>query len=119
MPTHKSIETIWLNRRSGLVVPGGTFSVFFVSDSGPYLQIKKKALAVEDLYKKNGVILSASSDLARLIADAKALSDSWLLDVQGPTHLHLFRVGYFNRIAEAVLPLQGVSDRANFLKALA
>jgi hypothetical protein len=65
---------------SGLVVPGGIHSAFFHDFSQPYLQIKEKALAIEQLYADSNVELPATCDLARLIADAKVLIDSWLIN---------------------------------------
>jgi len=116
----KSVQHIWYGRESGVVIPGGTVSDLSQSSSQTYLHIKEKALAVEELYADSGVPLASTADLARLIADAKTLSDSWLMG-QAENHpmTLLFRVGHFDRIADAVLPLRDVPDRTRFLKALA
>ena len=119
MPTRKSTQGIWYGRESGLVVPAGTVSDLSQSSSQTYLQIKEKALALEQLYADSGVPLPPTCDLGRLVADAKALSDSWLTNrVDGLQITLLFRVGHLDRIADAVLPLQRVADRTKYLTAL-
>jgi hypothetical protein len=119
MAHRKSVQQIWHGRESGLVVPQGTVSDLSQSSSQTYLHIKEKALSLERLYQENNVSLPVTSDLARLIADAKTFSDSWLM---GQVDRHrmtlLFRAGLLDRIADAVLPLAEVSDRARFLQAL-
>jgi len=120
MVTKKSIKRIWRAGRTGLVIPDGTVSDLSQSSSNTYLQIKQKALALEQLYSDAGVLLSPSSDLARLITDAKGLSDSWLIDsIEKIQTTQLFRVGHLDRIAEAALPLRDVPARIGFLTALA
>jgi hypothetical protein len=120
MATRKSVQRIWHGRESGLVVPQGIVSDLSKSSSQTYLQIKEKAFAVEQLYAASYVPLATASDLGRLIADAKELSDSWLM---GQAEKHpmtlLFRVGLFDRIADAVLPLLDVLDRRGYLISLA
>lgn len=120
MGNRKSVHQIWHGRESGVIVPGGTVSDLSHSSSQTYLHIKEKALAVENLYADSGVQLPGTADLARLIANAKTLSDSWLMG-QAENHpmTLLFRVGHFDRIADAVLPLRDVADRTRFLNALA
>ena len=94
-------------------------SDFSESSSLTYLQIKKKAEAVERLYAENDIPLSPACDLARLIADAKLLSDSWLLNrAENYSWELLFRVLYFDRIADAILPLESVPSCAEYLAAL-
>jgi len=64
--------------------------------------------------------LPRTSDLARLITDAKTLSDSWLMcQVDNTPMILLFRTGLLDRIADAVLALADVPDRARYLGALA
>lgn len=120
MTTRKSVQRIWQDTASGLVVPQGIVSDHSDSSSQTYLDIKEKALALERLYSDSAVALSALSSLGRLIADAKDLSGSWLM---GQAEKHpmtlLFRVGLFDRIVDAVLPLRDVPDRARFLATLA
>ena len=120
MANSKSVQKIWHRRESGLVVFEGTISDLSQSSSQTYLHIKDKALAIEHLYEDNDVPLSPTSGLAGLIADAKTLSDSWLI---GQVDKHpitlLFHAAHLNRIADAILLIVDVSDRARFLEALA
>jgi hypothetical protein len=120
MAETKSVQSIWRTRESGLVVPDGTLSDLSVSSSLTYLQIKEKALELEQLYADSGAALPATSDLARLIADAKELSDSWLIgQVDKLPMTVLFRVGLLDRITSAILPLRAVAERNSFLDAMA
>jgi hypothetical protein len=106
-------------RESGVVIPQGTVSDLSLSSSQTYLQIKEKALAIERLYEESNVPLAQTSELARLIDVAKALSDAWLMGQEDELPVDaLFRVALLNRIAEALLPLRAVHDRARFLTAL-
>lgn len=120
MAKKKSAKHIWQTRESGLTIPEGTVSDLSVSSSQTYLQIKEEAIAVEELYATSNVPLPATSDLAKLIADAKALSDAWLLGKADNLPMTvLFRVGLLDRVTAAVLPLRDVQDRSKFLSALA
>jgi hypothetical protein len=120
MANRKSIQQIWHRRESGLVVPEGTVSDLSQSSFQTYLRIKKKALEIEEVYEESNIPLAPTSDLARLIADAKTLSDSWLMGQVDKYPLTiLFRAGLLARIADAVLPLADVPDRTRFLEALA
>ncbi len=120
MAIRKSIERIWRKQKSGLVVPEGVVSDFSHSSSHSYLRIKEKAIAVEKLYADSNVPLAHTSDLFRLIADAKLLSDSWLM---GSAKDHpmtlLFRAGLLDRIADPLLLLHDVPNRAHFLSVVA
>ena len=119
MPTRKSVQQIWLDRGSGLVVPEGTVTDRSHSSSQTYLQIKEKALALEQLYADSNVPIPLTCDLARLIADAKTLSDLWLMNkVDEFSMTLLFHGVHLDRLADAVLPLQLVSDRDKYLLAL-
>jgi hypothetical protein len=110
---------IWNQHDSGLVVPEGTVSDLSVSESNTYLEIKEKAIALEELYCHANLALPVHCDLAVLISDAKTLSDAWLTGRASdiPTTL-LFRVALLHRIATAVLPLREMPDRSNFLREL-
>ena len=115
----KSVKHIWRDAGAGLVVPDGIVSDRSSSQSQTYLNIKEKALAVEELYSRSKVTLPPTCDLARLIANAKNLSDDWLLGQD--THLTmdaLLSTAHLNRIADAVLPLKQVIHKAVYLKAL-
>lgn len=119
MPTRKSVQQIWLDRWSGLVVPEGTVSDLSHSSSQTYLQIKEKALALEQLYADSNVPIPPTCDLARRIADAKALSDLWLMNkVDELSMTLLFHGVHLDRIADAILPLKLVAGRNKYLIAL-
>jgi hypothetical protein len=118
MCTNKSVRQIWRKGVSGLVIPDGTVSDSSRLSSQTYLQIKDKALALERLYADNEVALRDCCDLARLIVDAKSLSDLWLTDHAKLQVSLLFRAINLDRIAEAVLPLRSVTDRAKYLRSL-
>ncbi len=118
MATERKHQQIWLNTPSGIAVPAGTTSQLNQASSQTYLAIKDKAKAIEQLYTTNQIPLPTTSDLARLIEDAKALSDSWITNRINDTPMTtLFRVGHLDRIAEAILPLADVPDRSKYLTA--
>jgi hypothetical protein len=118
MYINKSRGRIWRKRDSGLFIPEGTVSDSSTLSSETYLQIKDKALALERLYADNEVALPDGCDLARLIADAKSLSDHWLTNHAKLQMTLLCRATNLNRIAEIVLPLHSVIDRAKYLRFL-
>src|SRR5215469_10087885 len=118
MYINKSRGRIWRKRDSGLVVPEGTVSDSSTLSSRTYLEIKDKALALERLYADNKVVLPDGCDLARLIADAKSLSDHWLTNHAKLETTLLCRATNLDRIANIVLPLQSVTDRAKYLRLL-
>jgi hypothetical protein len=121
MATKKSVNRLWLHAPSGLIVPGGIASQTLQTSSQTFLDVKAKALAVEALYDESGIRLPASSDLARLIADAKALADRWLAGRQpdANTASLLFRGLMLDGIADPVLMLRSTSERARFLSLIA
>jgi len=119
MATRKSIRPIWLDSGSGLIVPSGTVSDIVSTSSNTYLQIKQKAVALEQLYTESTVLLPPTCDLARWIADAKTLSDLWLMNKTSDLSMALvFRGMHLDRIAEAVLSLQHIPNREEYLTAL-
>ena len=120
METRKSIQQIWQQHESGLLIPAGMFTDLSLFSSETYLRIKEKAKAIEQLYSDSNVQLPATSSLAGLIGDAKALSDGWFMNgAEELSNTLLFRVCHLDRIADAVLPLREVPARTKFLSALA
>lgn len=116
MPTRRTREQLWNTTGSGIVFPGGISSELSLSSSLTYLQIKNKAMAIEQLYTNNRLPLPPTCDLAHLICDAKTLSDSWLMNrVDNMDTTLLFRVSFLDRIADAILPLSDVPERARYL----
>jgi hypothetical protein len=72
-----------------------------------YLQIKEKALAIEQLYADSNVPLPPTCNLAQLITEAKALSDTWLNShINNISVVMLCRASHLDQIADALLPLQ-------------
>jgi hypothetical protein len=119
MVKKKSVNKIWHRRESGLVVPEGTISDLSLSSSQTYLHIKDKALAIEHLYENSDIPLLPNSGLARLIADAKTLSDSWLMGQEDKHPITLvYHAAHLNRIADAILLTADVPDRLRFLEGL-
>lgn len=119
MSTNRKKEQLWLPTKSGLVVPAGVASNLSTSSTQTFLHIKDKAKAVEQLYLDNCIPLPPGCDLANLVADAKRLSDAWLMDDQETANAQLlFRVSSIDRIGDAVLPLATVPNRKTYLTAL-
>jgi hypothetical protein len=120
MGIRKSLQQMWHTLESGVIIPQGSVSNLSLTSSENYLRIKEKALAVEQIYLENNILLADTSDLARLLADARTLSDSWLLgeNEKCSTKL-LFRVAHFNRIADAIIPLRSEPNSARYLTSLA
>jgi hypothetical protein len=98
--------------------PNEQFSQSSTLSSQTYLEIKDNALALERFYADNKVVLPDGCDLARLIADAKSLSDHWLTNHAKLDTTLLCRATNLNRIAGIVLSLQSVIDCAKYLSLL-
>ena len=117
MGTSKGTKRLWHQTGSGLAVPGGIESRILHASSQTFLDIKVKALAIEEMFAADGVRLPLDSDLARMISDAKSLSDRWLSG-QPPdsnTWSLMFRALMLDPIGDALLMLGSSSDRARFL----
>ena len=125
MPTQKSVQQNWHERESGLIVPEGTTAELSYWPSGDsfsqkYLQIKEKAFAIEQLYADSNIPLPPTSNLARLVAEAKALPAAWF-HPQGDSisMTMLCHVSHLDCVADVVLPLRCVPDHTKYLTALA
>lgn len=117
MVKRRSTQQLWRRTESGLILPAGRLTDSVEASSETYFKIKQKALGVEKLYADSQVPLPPNCDLARLIAEAKSLSDSWIMGQKIEDPL-LFNAAHLKRIAEAILPLQSVENRAQYLTAL-
>lgn len=107
--THRPIYT---QSQSGSLVQTGNSSDFTARDSSSYLSVKQRGLDLQDLYRKNGLVIHPQSYLAKLIEDTSALSDAWLCnDKTQATTFNLFSASQLDRIATVALPL-GVSKQA-------
>jgi vacuolar-type H+-ATPase subunit F/Vma7 len=117
MAKSRSTRQLWRQTESGLILPAGRLTDSTDASSETYLKIKQKALDVEKLYADSRVPLPDNCDLARLIAEAKSLSDLWLMGqkIEDP---HLFNAAHLKRIAGAILPLRSLENRARYLTAL-
>lgn len=114
--THTPIYT---QTQSGVFVQTGNSSDFTMRGSSSYLAVKQRGLDLQELYRKNGLVIHPTSYLSKLIEDTSTLSDGWLCnDEIRATVLHLFSASQLDRIATAALPL-GVSVQAKeYLSAL-
>lgn len=119
MRAHKSIQSIWRPTPSGIVVSDGYITDLSDRSSQTFLQLKEKAIEVEKLYAECGVPIPSASDLAGLIADAKALSDAYFMNRTAELdHELLFRVFHLDRVADALLPIRAEETRVHYLSAL-
>jgi hypothetical protein len=113
------MRKIYRKNSGGVFVPDGVASDWSSKYTETYLDVKEKACEVEALYSDSGVAIPCTCDLANQISDVKKLSDSWLTKIPNEIPLNLlFRTLGFQRIADAVLPLQTVDDNRPYLKAL-
>lgn len=120
MTVKRLLEKNWHRTKAGVLVPTGTTSSYTQTATRTYLDVKAKAIEVEQLYEVNEVLLPPSCDLAGLIADAKRLSDSWLLNQMDQMPIEvLFRVGHLDRLGDAILPLASVPERTRYLERFA
>ena len=117
MVRSRSTQKLWRRTESGLILPAGHLTDSADASSETYPKIKQKALDVEKLYADSQVPLPINCDLARLIAGAKSLSDLWIMG-QNVGNSLLFNAGHLKRIADAILPLRSVENRARYLTAL-
>ena len=83
MAKSRSTRQLWRQTESGLILSAGRLTDSADASSETYLKIKQKALDVEKLYADSRVPLPDNSDLAQLIAEAKSLSDLWLMGQKG------------------------------------
>src|ERR1700722_2489471 len=119
MTTRKWSPPKWSHTASGLAVPGPSSSIS-MSSSLTYVQIKEKALAVKALYADSMVQLPPTSGLESLIANAIDTSDIWQTGrADSISHTMLFNLVQLDRVAEALLPLRAVDNRAKYLGELA
>jgi hypothetical protein len=100
----KTVTQTWQALPSGLLIPTGYVTDTSANSKATYLQIKDKALAVEELFETNGVKIPPTSKLAHLIANAKSLWQNLISDML--SYEMVFQSIHFNRIADAVLPLR-------------
>lgn len=113
----KHTGRIWTPQPSNIVIPTGTFSDSFTRSRSTFLELKERAKAIEDLFTEANVRLQPDSGLGHMIQNAKDLWESWFLNESGrQTYEMLFAAMHLNRIAEAILPLKGEPEQAQYLR---
>ncbi len=113
----KRTGQIWTLQPSNIVIPTGTFSDSSTRSRSTFLELKERAKAIEDLFTEANVRLRPDSGLGRMIQNVKDLWESWFLNESGSqTHAMLFAAMHLDRIAEALLPLKGEPEHAQYLK---
>lgn len=113
-------QSIWSQRDSGILIPVGQVSdAPTVRSRNNFLEIRTRAKEIEQIYSDAAVSLPETSDLGRLVRNAKELWEKWFLD--GPERLTseaFFFAIHLDRIADAVLPLRSITNSVDYLKAL-
>lgn len=113
----KRTGQIWTPQSSNIVIPTGRFSDSSTRSRSTFLELKKRATAIEDLFTEVNVRLRPDSGLGRMIQNAKDLWESWFLNESGgQTYEMLFVAMHLDRIAEAMLSLKGEPEQAQYLK---
>lgn len=115
----KRTGQIWIPKSSNILVPAGRFTDSSTRSKSTFLELKERAKAIEDLYASANVRLRPDSGLGGMIQNAKELWESWFLNnTCGQTYEMLFMALHLDRIAEAILPLKGDKEQAQYLKDL-
>lgn len=113
----KRTGQIWTPQSSNIVIPTGRFSDSSTRSRSTFLELKKRATAIEDLFTEVNVRLRPDSGLGRMIQNAKDLWESWFLNESGgQTYEMLFVAMHLDRIAETMLSLKGEPEQAQYLK---
>lgn len=112
-------ERIWSQNDSGVLIPVGRVSDTRAQGRANFLEIRTRAKEIEQIYSDVQVPLPATSDLGRLVRNAKELWEHWFLDDRRRLNWESFFLAiHLDRIADAVLPLRGVENNVDYLKAL-
>ena len=115
----KRTGQIWIPHSSNILVLAVRFTDSSTRSKSTFLELKERAEAIEDLYASADVRLPADSGLGGMIQNAKELWESWFLNnTSGQTYEMLFMAMHLDRIAEAILPLKGEQEQAQYLKDL-
>jgi len=109
----------WDTTPSGVVMPVSKITDLSVRSKSNFLDIKERAVEIENIYKNTGIRLDARSGLGQLIKHAKELSDNWLLGNNESFSYETFFIGmHLDRIASNILLLGNIQEKAQFLKRL-
>jgi hypothetical protein len=116
---YKRYGQTWAQIPSGFLVPTAKITDISVRSKTNYLEIKNRAVEIENLFVDAGLRLDARSGLGQLIKKAKELSDNWLLTNKEKLNYEmLFLSMHLNRIADAILLLRNEPEKNQFLKKL-
>lgn len=118
MLQQRSVKQLWSTRESGLNVPDGFVTDISQYNSQSFLELKKKAIAIEKLYTDNQISLISTSDLFVLISDAKKLGENSFNNNDDFSDSIFFHGIVFNRIANVILQLNNIPQKIDLLKAL-
>lgn len=114
-----SSHTIWTESDSGILSPVGRVSDARVKSRADFIEVRKKAKEIEQIYSDAAVPLPGTCDLGRMVRNAKELWGNWFLnDKERLSWEAIFQAMHLNRIADAVLPLRDNANIAHYLKAL-
>lgn len=114
-----STHTIWTESDSGILSPVGRVSDARVKSRADFLEVRKKAKEIEQIYSDAAVPLPGTCDLGRMVRNAKELWGNWFLNnTERLSWETIFLAMLLDRIADAVLPLRGNASIAQYLKAL-
>ncbi len=116
----RKIESIWETSASGILIPAGTVAEVSTHATTTFLHVKTRAIAIEELYSNFGLKIPSACDLARLIRNAKLLSDNWLTNrLDKNDMMDVFLALQLERIAKALLPLRNIAGLKNTLRGCA
>jgi len=104
---------------SGILVPSGCVEDSSERRKTNFVQVKANAQEIEELYVRADLTMSPVCGLAKLIENAKMLSDKWLMnDMEQISTIDAFYALHLQRVAVAVLPLTNVPDNQRYLRKL-
>lgn len=116
---YKRHDHQWIKTPSGIILPTAKITDLSVRSKSNFLDIKSRALEIEDLYKNSGIQLNSRSGIGQLIKYAKELSDNFLLGKNNNFSDEVFfSAMHLDRIANSILLLENESNKAHFLKRL-
>jgi len=109
----------WDLTPTGVIFPSSKITDLSIRSKSNFLDIKNRAVEIENLYENSSIRLDARSGLGQLIKHAKELSDNWLLgNDDGFSYEIFFLSMHLDRIAVTILLLENVPDKIQFLKRL-
>lgn len=115
----KHTEKIWERSAAGLLIPVGHITDATTTSSTTFVDVKRRAEAIENLYEQADVPLSPTCGLRKFIDKAVELADRWLSNrVHEANMQDVFAVMHMQRVAEAVLPLAELPGRRAYLRKL-